>query len=294
MRILSLSVLSLLLSAPAFAADLGTYRPGTPYHSTIVPGADVCESQCAGDARCRGWNYVKAVPSAPGVCEFQSSVGQPISSAVSISGISPSAMPMPNRVVAGDTNTVRVGTAVTPQTQERRIIREPVPGPNVMHRVATHRAPAHHGLQPMLDNSARIAAPSARPVQQQPRGRARSAPQSQQFRMQPQRPVSQGRPPIGQPIPAPQTYQPQSVQPHAQRPVGSQQPHHGAIAPQALQPMPRASVSNPVTFQQTPSANPSLYGHLNDDVPVNATPVSPGYARPVAPVQQTQLAGARR
>ncbi|MEM9601182.1 MAG: hypothetical protein AAF926_09175, partial [Pseudomonadota bacterium] len=109
-----------------------------------------------------------------------------------------------------------------------------------------------------------------------------------------QRPVSQGRPPIGQPIPAPQTYQPQSVNPRAQGPVQSQQPHYGAIPPQAPQPMPRASVSNPVTFQQAPSANPSLYGRLNDDVPIAAAPVSPGYARPVAPVQQTQLAGARR
>ena len=54
MRFLTLSLFATLLSAPAFAADLGTYRPGTPYSSSPAGGADVCESHCAGEAQCRG------------------------------------------------------------------------------------------------------------------------------------------------------------------------------------------------------------------------------------------------
>jgi len=33
MRVLTLSIFAAILSAPAFAADLGTYRPGTPYNN---------------------------------------------------------------------------------------------------------------------------------------------------------------------------------------------------------------------------------------------------------------------
>ncbi|GLQ19173.1 hypothetical protein GCM10007854_01280 [Algimonas porphyrae] len=358
MRILNLTLLSTILAAPAFAADLGTYRPGTPYHSTVVPGADVCESQCAGDARCRGWNYVKAVPSAPGVCEFQSSVGQPISSAVSISGISPSATPMPGRVVAGDTHTIRVGTAVTPIPEQRRIVRQAVPAQSGAHQPATYRSAAPQGLQPMLDTQARIVRPAQQPAPA-PRGRARTAPQSQQFRSpQPQAPfraqipgqmqpgygqiataqpviaqpaLRQGRPPIGQPIPAPETYpasqgsgyQSQTVQPKmSQAPVyqgqmNQGQPYQGPISQGPIsqgpiyqgqpvqspmagarqaspQAMPRSSVTRPIGFHQGQAASPSLYGHLNDDVPRAAAPVTQGYAQPVTPIDQTQLAGARR
>jgi len=65
MRLFSILALTTLLSAPAFAADLGTYRPGSPYHSVVAPGADVCESHCSGDAQCKGWNYVKVRLRAP-------------------------------------------------------------------------------------------------------------------------------------------------------------------------------------------------------------------------------------
>ena len=80
MRLFSLLAVTTLLSAPAFAADLGTYRPGSPYHSVVAPGADVCESHCAGDAQCKGWNYVKVNPRAPGVCEFNAKSVSPIES----------------------------------------------------------------------------------------------------------------------------------------------------------------------------------------------------------------------
>jgi len=54
MRFVTLSLFAALLSAPAFAADQGTYRPGTPYNSTVAGSANACDSQCTGDAQCRG------------------------------------------------------------------------------------------------------------------------------------------------------------------------------------------------------------------------------------------------
>jgi len=136
MRILTLSVVATLMSVPAFAADLGTYRPGTPYHSSVSAGADVCDSQCAGDAQCRGWNYVKPNPDAPGICEYLSTVSSPISSQISISGESLSAASYSPLVTSGGTNTIRVGTQVSSSKptirvgkapSSRRVIRQPIP-----------------------------------------------------------------------------------------------------------------------------------------------------------------------
>jgi len=134
MRVLTFSVFAALLSAPAFAADLGTYRPGTPYNSTVAGGADVCDNQCAGDAQCRGWNYVKPNPRAAGVCEFLSSVSTPISSQISISGENRSAAPYYSGLTTGATNTVRVGTQPPTNTVQvgqapstRRVVRQAVP-----------------------------------------------------------------------------------------------------------------------------------------------------------------------
>jgi len=144
MRLLTFSVFAALLSAPAFAADLGTYRPGTPYSSTVAGGADICDNQCAGDAQCRGWNYVKPNPRAAGVCEFLSSVSTPIASQISISGESQSAAPYYSGLTTGGTNTIRVGTQPKSSTNTtrvgqaspgRRVVRQPV-----SQRVTTQQA----------------------------------------------------------------------------------------------------------------------------------------------------------
>jgi len=136
MRFFAVSLFATLLSAPAFAADLGTYRPGTPYNSSVAAGADVCDNQCAGDAQCRGWNYVRPNPQAPGICEYLSSVSTPIPSQISISGENMSAAPFSSRVTAGGTNTIRVGTqaamstntvAVGQALSTRRVVRQAVP-----------------------------------------------------------------------------------------------------------------------------------------------------------------------
>ena len=210
MRFLTLSVFAALLSAPAFAADPGTYRPGTPYSSTVAGGADACDSQCAGDAQCRGWNYVKPNPRAAGICEFLSSVAAPISSQISISGESQSAAPFYSRVTTGATNTVRVGAQATASTNTVRVGQAP---PN--RRIVRQAAPKQISTQRT----------STRPVQdmsltaQQNRyrqglaGQQTAAPQAQ-----PQRSMPSQRP-MFRPIldaPAPQIRGQQLRQPQVQ------------------------------------------------------------------------------
>jgi len=147
MRVLTLSLFATVLSMPAFAADLGTYRPGTPYHSIVAPAADICDSQCAGDAQCRGWNYVKPNPQASGVCEFLTSVSTPIASQISISGVNGAAASYSSRLTSGGTNTLRVGTQVSRNTNTttvgqsssgRRIVRQAP-----QQRIATQTASTH-------------------------------------------------------------------------------------------------------------------------------------------------------
>ena len=152
MRFITLSVFATLLSAPAFAADLGTYRPGTPYSSTVAGGADVCDNQCAGDAQCRGWNYVKPNPRAAGVCEFLSSVSAPISSQISISGESLSAAPFSSKVTLGGTNTVRVGTQVTPPPNTVRVGQTATPSRKVVRKVQPKRIVAQQTSTRPIEN----------------------------------------------------------------------------------------------------------------------------------------------
>lgn len=339
-----------LIAAPVLAADLGTYRPGTPYHSVIVPTANVCESQCDGDAQCRGWNYVKAAPQAPGVCEFQSSVSAPISSAISISGISGAARPMSSRVVEGNTNTIRVGTAVAPRATApqaaetlttgsgRQINRQAVP----TQYSGAYAAP-QPGFRPALDGYSAQPQEMTRPATS--RGPARQSPQMRQipprranvaprpadgqYQYSPtqtlQTPQSyQGRPPIGEPIaPMPrgqnqvfgQVNTPSMTQAPAQMPARSAaQPQAYAqpqnytqptshVAPQTYQAqprqaetMPRSSASHPISWEsiraQPAQAQPSLYGHLNDDVrPSSTMPTVRSY--PAEPVTEMSLAGAQ-
>ena len=318
MRRLVLLSASLLISAPAFAADLGTYRPGTPYHATQVPTADVCASTCAGDAQCQGWNYVKPSPSASGVCELQSQVGAPVSSPISISGVSRAATPRPSNVVTGATNTIRVGTSVQqrprpapraaataqrPQPGQRRIVRQPVPQ-QAAPAPAMHTQP-RPGFAPILDGAQPRRAPMGQPrpaaIPQPrmaaPRGPARQRPDARMPRPAAAQPHPQaimaqhpghahaapmGRPPVGQPIAGPRA--PQAAATPGPRPAAA--------------PMPSRGAAQPLTFEQ---AQASLYGQLHDDVRVPASnapvPADPGapiptaQSRPVAPVTAEPLAG---
>ena len=182
MRILSALSFTLLLSAPAFAADLGMYRPGNAYNSVSAAGADVCESHCAGDAECRGWNYVKANPRAQGICEFLSSVSTPIPSQISISGEGINAKPIASGLMQGGSNTVRVGTAVTPRAQNsvtrvgnRRIVREPVP-----QNVRPQTASTQPVTKPNLANMAGESLTAQQNRYRQQRQAGQSAPAQQQ------------------------------------------------------------------------------------------------------------------
>jgi hypothetical protein len=302
-----------LIAAPALAADLGTYRPGTPYHSVIVPTANVCESQCDGDAQCRGWNYVKAAPQAPGVCEFQSSVSQPISSAISISGISNTARPMSARVVEGNTNTIRVGTAVAPQAagpqapqsqttgSGRQIIRQAVPAqdsgayaaprpafrpaldgytaqPQQMTRPATSRGPARQSPQ-MRQTPPSRGQVATRPTYEQPQYAPSQSLQNPQS--------YQGRPPIGQPIaPMPrgqnQTFGQVNVPPMIQAPaqMPARTAPQGEGRPQAY--VPPQSYTQPATYAapQTYQAQPQ------SAQPQSAQPQS-AQSRPAQPMPRS-------
>lgn len=332
MRLTLLTCTAALIAAPAFAADLGTYRPGTPYHSVIVPTANVCESQCEGDAQCRGWNYVKAAPSAPGVCEFQSSTSAPVASAISISGVSNSTMPLSSRVIEGNTNTIRVGTAVAPKpapvmqtTQSgRQIVRQAVPG-----QYSQAMPTPQTGFRPALEGYTGVQPQMSRPTVS--RGPARQSPQMRTMRPaapqnvyqptygQPQyTPQSyQGRPPIGQPIssapaaqvqgqfaPRPQMipaqFQVTPAQPQAQTyrmPQAQTYTQPQSYTQGPAQPMPRSSANNPVSWEsirqpQSSAQQPNLYGQLNDDVRQPA-PMPTVQSYPSQPVTQLPLAGAR-
>jgi len=126
------------MAPSVYAQDLGTYRPGQAYQSVASPGADVCNSHCAGDAQCQAWNYVKVSPKASGVCEFLAKASEPVQSPISISGLNLSQKQYARTVNQGSTHTIRVGTATpakavpevtrsVPQSRsQRRVVREAV------------------------------------------------------------------------------------------------------------------------------------------------------------------------
>jgi len=271
MRFFSILTLSACLSAPAFAADLGTYRPGSPYNSVVAQGADVCENQCAGDAQCRGWNYVKVNPRAPGVCEFNSRAANPIESSISISGDGASGLS--SKISVGSTNTIRVGTSSAPKPRSvatqsspsRRVVREAIPQRfNPSQAVA--RFPADLGSLTAQQNQYRQATGHLGAGRQQQANfqRQQAIRQQQQYanatlanrsgqrllndpRIQQQRlgqsahiqhnldGVANGRPPIGVPIES-------AVAPYQQ-----QAPLSGANS--SVSATPRGSVNNPVTHR---------------------------------------------
>jgi len=216
MRLVTFSLFATLLSAPAFAADLGTYRPGTPYSSTVAAGADVCDNQCAGDAQCRGWNYVKPNPRAAGICEFLSSVSAPIASQISISGESASVMALSSRVSQGQTNTIRVGTQpvsrpntvrVGQSPSGRRIVRQAVPqriqpkvtAPATLENMSLteqqNRYRQGQGQAPV-----KVAAPTYRQPTQAPRPMFRPLLDAPSAAMRTQQPVQRNQRPVQRPV----------------------------------------------------------------------------------------------
>lgn len=123
--VLGLATSLALSSSAVWAADVGVYRPGTPYHTMTASDANVCSKHCAGDAQCRGWNFVKLKTSGDsGICEFQSQISSPVPSELSVSGINGSPASLINAssktatVVQGRTRTQRVGETSMPGTSD--------------------------------------------------------------------------------------------------------------------------------------------------------------------------------
>lgn len=368
MRLFSLLAIGSVLSAPAFAADLGTYRPGAPYHSVVAPGADVCDSHCAGDAQCKGWNYVKVNPRAPGVCEFNSKDAAPIESAISISG--QGSLSFAPNLTQGNTNTIRVGTSVAPvQTPQRvvtqvsptrRVVREAVPQ-QIQTRQTVARVPTQTGSLTEQQNRYRQATghvPQQLPQQIAPQNYQQQAARQQAAVSQPrllrdprivQPPQPQQRDPRFQhnlegsfPVLAQPRQQTQPATPQdtsGRPPIGVPITGAAQSGPQAnAQPsaIPRGSVNSPVTNENAQArlqaaqieaqqrayaeqlaaaqkqaqaisfeqAKQSLFGSLNDDVAAPNTltnlpqnpdaPIATMQARPVVPVDRSELAGPPR
>lgn len=229
----------------ALAADLGQYRPGSPYQSVIAQSADICESHCAGDAQCRSWNYVQPNPNMAGVCEFNATNASPVPSSVSISGTNSfghetAGTHFNDRLVAGGTNTIRVGaqpaaaqrSAVREPKSNRRIVREPVPN-NIKAQTASTR--------PVIKRSN---AGSLTAQQNQYRSGQATAPQ----RMQPPQQAPQAMPP---------QYQQQAIR-----------------APKAISPTQNRSGQPPQS-----NAVPQFRYNLGDQ----AYPSAPQMQRPAAP-----------
>jgi len=307
MRVFSILALTTVLSAPAFAADLGTYRPGSPYHSVVAPGADVCESHCAGDAQCKGWNYVKVNPRAPGVCEFNAKAVNPIESAISISG--QGGMSIAPNLMQGDTNTVRVGTSVkkTPRTNTvtvgrapsgRRIVREAVPQ-RVQPSKTVARRPVQGGSLTSQQNQYRAATGHAAPqTRQAPQG----YPQSRQQQPRPQQQAA--RPQMRQQQMAPQgqrLMRDPRIQAPQQRQQGPRFQHNldGAPVPpqimMARQPQPQTRQA-PQQQTYAPQGRPPIGVPIGQQAARRTAPVPQQRAIPKASVNDpvTHSNGAQR
>lgn len=198
--ILTITVFGLATASPVFSADIGTYRPGQAYSSTPVVNADLCESQCQGDAQCRAWNFVKVSPrQTSGVCEMNANDTPPIPSPVSISGTTQIASDNArSKLISGGTRTVRVGQSAsrpasrpfTPQSQNfgnqrrqlqrpkiqpqhaqrpqnRRIIRESIPE-QIRPRQSAYKAPSQSLTDQQNAQRGKLGRPSA-PQHIQPR-----------------------------------------------------------------------------------------------------------------------------
>ncbi|MGJ8562144.1 MAG: PAN domain-containing protein [Alphaproteobacteria bacterium] len=170
---LFLSALCLGLPFSAFAVETGTYRPGQSYNSITANSANQCAAQCAGDAQCKGWNFIRPRQmSRNGVCEFNAQKASPVPSAASISGDNNSVRSSSPRLISAGTNTVRVGS---PQTSMQHQLNE-----QVSSRQATRQTYSQQRVNPssfMGRRQPQQVAPSQR-TQQHMRSQPQIEPQS--------------------------------------------------------------------------------------------------------------------
>ena len=124
---LILLVSALVASTFAIAQDPGTYRPGQPYAASPAAAASICNTQCKGDAACRGWNFVRTNPRQKnGICEFNAIAVDPIYSAISVSANQTQIINATgqNRIISAGVRTTRIGEP-TPVAQDKALTRKP-------------------------------------------------------------------------------------------------------------------------------------------------------------------------
>lgn len=279
-RLSSPALFSLILSVvtvfgtPAFAADQNTYRAGKAYLKTVANHYSQCERQCAGDAECRSWNFVRPnAGAASGICEFNSRISTPVQSSSSMSGTMNTRIdPALSRAVQGGTNTIKIGTPpmAIPKTsapkmatrqRTRTVVRQPVPR-QIKPSQANHTGPVN--IKPtsrQSQNAPRvygaIKQPTA-PTQQRPVApqQAKTAPQANQD------------------LTAEQAYYREQYLAQKKQQEALQQQYRQRSqmsAPQAARPQAPPAQYIPQPQQRMP-ARP-LYGSLHDDLKRNMTVV---------------------
>lgn len=296
----------MMISSPAFSADQNTYRAGAPYLKVVAQSHTQCETQCRGDAQCRGWNFIRTNAGAlSGICEFNSRVARPVASPVSISGINGSKVDtLMSRAVQGGAHTVRVGapqTMAVPQTsgknRPRRIIkREPIPQNPGYQQRASYQTQSNRPAPSQVPSQASSQVPSqANPRAPRVYGGAQAQhPRQavQQAPMPPQRPaaapgnsarganhaLSQEQYYYRQQYLAAQHRQQQLAARAKARPMPMPPTGYGQTPPAAMQrqPLPQSAPNGgyaqapraPMApmIAQTPATRRSLYGSLYDDL----------------------------
>lgn len=195
---LFLSALCLGLPFSTFAAETGTYRPGQSYNSITANSANQCAAQCAGDAQCKGWNFIRPRQmSRSGVCEFNAQKASPVPSAASISGDNNSVRSSSPRLVSAGTNTVRVGSPQTSMqhqlngqaTTSQTYSQQRVNPSNVMGVRQPQQAEPSHRTQQHMRSQLQMKPQSMMPqmAQRQAAYGASSAPSYNQFEGRPVR-----------------------------------------------------------------------------------------------------------
>lgn len=312
-------------SSVAWAAERGTYRPGSPYQSVPSQNAMTCETQCRSDRDCRGWNFLKVSPrQASGVCEFNAQSVAPISSAISISGDG-SVGQVSSRLVSTGTRTIRVGSpeprsARQAQPAQRsnlqsspqpgqRIIREPIPRRDTVtpgHYRTPYSAPR---LMHSLDGG-RVTTPQRNTASRQTVSPYASpqnySVQNPSVNTQPRLQHALGDSSIQRPHnhqfrpiePVNTTYAPQQSEPRSQAPIVApmrnrqQSRTHPQSAP-ARPPIqkPQTNFQPPVNIQ---AAEANLFGSLYDDVAQPKPMTHSEMADPNAPISTTTSVPAKR
>ena len=281
-----------LISATSASAQMNTYRPGAPYAANPASSAQQCISTCAGDAACRGWNFVTLNKNAS-ICEFNSQDVTPVSSPNAVSGSAPGLTPASSdRLIRTQGSaTVRIGQPAPVKAAPVKTTR-PAP-PKAAPVISRQPVPQRRAPQPAA-HTRRVAPAPARPqapIQKMvptPRQMFRHSLDGSNVIAPPQMMRRPAAPtPQAPPQPAPQ------VTPPAPRPV--------AAAPQPRAPQPAPAPRAPLPVANTAAAQDSLFGSLYDDVSIPApanpraladpdAPVATSIAVPVTPVTTQPLA----